>query len=285
MSSPNPIDLLRDVHRRDLKKYALNRGISEESLAEKSAAQLRREVLQLLGWSIPCYPNFTIESTLDELAKIEAEIKLVNSEQEIRGLATQAFDRLERILRFTVTTWACLISPDDWQEPVRRITMKDSRYAFGDWHRCLIEMPGKYAVNSETIGRVNGLLNKHKVQKSFEPILKLRNIVSHHDESKANWIDIKKDLIDKLSNVLRALEKAYLDKALPLVLVPEKETRDMYGRITLRLTSSSGRPHEFLMTQQTDLSRPVVVIACGSNPREFEPWLKNAEDLCSLASV
>ena len=285
MSSPNPIDLLRDVHKGDLKKYALSRGISEEDLAGKSTSQLRREVLQLLGWSIPSYPKFTIERTLDELAKIEAEIRLVNSEQEIRGLATKAFDRLERILRFTVTTWACLISPDDWKKPVKRITTKDSRYAFGDWHRCLIEMPGKYAVDSETMGRVNRLLNKHKVQKTIEPILKLRNTVCHHDESKDNWFDIKKDLMEKLPNVTEALKKAYIDKALPLVLVPEKETRDMYGRITLRLTSNSGRPHEFLMTQQTDLSRPVVVIACGSNPREVEPWLKNAEDLCLLASV
>ena len=285
MSSPNPIDLLRDVNRRDLKKYALGRGISEADIDGKSADQMRRIVLQLLGWSMPSIPRFTIESALEELSSIEAEIRLVNSEQEIRGLATKAFDRLERILRFSVIAWAHLISPSDWKEPVRRITTKESRYSFGDWHRCLVEIPSKYASQSAVAGRINGLLNKNKVQKSIEPLLKLRNTICHHDQSKENWTDIKGELLGKLSLCIDSLRRAYLDKALPMILMPERETRDIYGRITLRLISSNGLPYEFLMTHQADLSQPVVVIACGSNPREVEPWLKNAAELCDLASV
>jgi 16S rRNA G966 N2-methylase RsmD len=285
MSSPNPIDLLRDVNRRDLKRYALSRGISDSDIGGKSADQMRRIVLQLLGWSIPSNPSFTIESALEELSSIEAEIRLVNSEQEIRGLATKAFDRLERILRFSVIAWAHLISPNDWKEPVRRTTTKESRYTFGDWHRCLVEIPSKYASQSEVAGRINGLLNKNKVQKSIEPLLKLRNTICHHDQSKENWTDIKVELLEKLSACIDALRRAYSEKALPMILMPERETRDIYGRITLRLISGNGLPYEFLMTHQADLSQPVVVIACGSNPREVEPWLMNAAELCDLASV
>lgn len=285
MSSPNPIDLLRDVNRQDLRKWIQERGSNEADIDGKSADQLRRVVLQLLGWSIPCSPSFTIESALEELASIQAEIRLVSSEEDIRGLATKSFDRIERILRFSVTTWANLVSPDDWKDPIKRITKKDSRYTFGDWHRCLVEIPSKHAAQSEVAGRINKLLNKHRVQKSIEPLLKLRNTICHHDQTKENWNEIKNELLENLSGCLDSLRKAYLDKALPLVLLPEKETRDMYGRITLRLLTHSGIPHEFLMTRQTDLSQPVVVIACGSNPREVEPWLKDASEVCFLASV
>lgn len=285
MSSPNPIDLLRDVNRRDLRRYIQERGVNEADIDGKSADQLRRIVLQLLGWSIPCTPSFTIESALEELANIEAEIRLVSSEEDIRGLATKSFDRIERILRFSVTTWANLVSPDDWRKPIKRITGKESKYTFGDWHRCLIEIPSKHAAQLEVAGRINKLLSKNKVQKSIEPLLKLRNTICHHDQTKENWAEIKRELLEKLSDSIDSLRKAYLDKALPLILLPEKETRDMYGRITLRLLSYSGIPYEFLMTCQTNLSQPVVVIACGSNPREVEPWLKGATELCSLASV
>ena len=285
MSSPNPIDLLRDVNRRDLRRYIQERGVDEADIGGKSADQLRRIVLQLLGWSIPSAPSFTIECSLEELATIEAEIRLVSSEEEIRGLATKSFDRIERILRFSVTTWANLVSPDDWKEPIRGITGKESRYTFGDWHRCLIEIPSKHAAQSEVAGRINRLLNKNKVQRSIEPLLKLRNTICHHDQTKENWSEIKRELLERLASCIDSLRNAYVDKALPLILLPEKETRDMYGRITLRLLSYSGIPYEFLMTCQTDLSQPVVVIACGSNPREVEPWLKGATELCSLASV
>lgn len=63
------------------------------------------------------------------------------------------------------------------------------------------------------------------------------------------------------------------------------ETRDAYGRLTLRMNDYRGHPVECLLTEPADLSRPVVIVSTGANPREIDPVRLDATELAELAGV
>ena len=88
-----------------------------------------------------------------------------------------------------------------------------------------------------------------------------------------------------MTKVVGALRSANDSGALPRVLQPSTETRDAYGRITLRLMGYGGRSAEFLMTGPSDLTTPIVYFPGASNPREVHPASIPAPEVQERAGV
>jgi hypothetical protein len=236
---------------------------------------------------MPKRATFTVGAAIDEIIKLRGELRLSKDEEEIRGVGGSIFERIEQILRFSVVTWSYVLRSDEWLSLPYLITTKKKKQklGFGDWYRCLIEIPPKYSGESELIERARRLIKKTKLAQSLEPVVKLRNWFCHHDSATPDWLELQKELYQGLEELLKSLTMSTELRALPMVLHPIKETRDQYGRITLRLAGHRDEPIEFLLTSHSQMDSPVVVIPSDANPREVDPFHVLASDVFSMAAI
>jgi hypothetical protein len=245
---------------------------------------LEGRAFTLLGWQLPREPEFTIGAALDHLGALVSELRLASDERDIRGCATAAFDRLEQILRFTVTTWASSLRGADWSHLLEDLTGRRERLTFGDWFRAFSELPSRFAADDRLIGQAGARLRRSKVLPAVEATIAERNRMIHPEE-KPEWPSLRDAATSSLETALSRLRAADASEAFPQVLQPLQETRDPFGRITLRLVGHGGRQVEFLMTKPSDLTQPIVVLRGETNPREVDPVSLPAEELIRRAGV
>lgn len=285
LSQPDPRRSLDSLSRRDLKQYCLERGMAEEDLAGLDRSALAALVFSLLGWRIPSEAAFTIGQALDDIAESASQVALGGTEADIRGASTTAFARLEDILRFTVVTWATRLSGERWAD--RLVDIADKRpdqFALGDWFRAFSELPSRFASQDQSVGAAGARLRKAKVLPPMQEVISLRNEVAHPN-GPIEWIDMRNNVVQALRRAVDVLRVADEAGGLPRVLQPFQETRDPYGRITLRLVAHPRRSVEFLMTEPSDLTSPMVVLPGDTNPREIDPARVDAATVFERAGV
>jgi hypothetical protein len=287
LSSTDPRELLLHVPKGRLRESAQKLGLEIANMSTLNKEQLASAVMESLGWSMPKRSAFTVGAAIDEITKLRGELRLSKDEEEIRGIGGSIFGRIEQILRFAVVTWSYVLRSDEWLSIPYLIASKHKKQklGFGDWYRCLIEIPPKYSGESELIERARRLMKKTKLVQTLEPVVKLRNWFCHHDSTTPDWLELQKDLYQNLGELLESLRLCTELRALPIVLHPIKETRDQFGRITLRLAGHRDEPIEFLMTSHSQMDSPVVVIPSDANPREVDPFHLLAGDVFSMAAI
>lgn len=271
LSQAEPRDLLSGLPKKVLRAFVAERD-GADSAQSRSREELEIDAFRLLGWQVPQEPPFTIGAALDDAERMLSQLRLAATEEEIRGTATAAFDRVEQVLRFTVTTWATWLRGDDWKALLLEVADRDSRLTFGQWLRAFVELPGRTASESHLIGQVNSRLRRKKVPAALDAVVKARNSFAHPDGDEPDWETLRDGAAGAIREAIRRLRAADDDGALPQVLQPLRETRDPYGRITLRLVGHRGHV-EFLMTAPSDLTQPLVVLRGDTNPREVDPAL------------
>ena len=282
LSQPDPRDLLAELSKRSLRTFIEERT-EPGSATSLSRGELEDEAFGLLGWQVPAEPDFTIGAALDDAEKLTSQLRLAQSEDEIRGAGFTAFDRIEQVARFAVTTWATWLRSDDWRAVLDEVVGRSERLTFGDWVRALAELPGRYASEEKLIGQINGRVRSSKVVGPLKEVVALRNRFAHAAEG-MNWPELRDQAVKALQVATKRLRAADEAGALPEVLQPLRETRDTYGRITLRLTGHRGQV-EFLMSETSDLVHPIIVLRGETNPREFDPTRLPADVVSERAGV
>lgn len=283
LSQPDPRDLLAELPKRSLRTFIEDRT-EPGSATNLSRGELEDAAFGLLGWQLPQEPAFTIGAAIDEAERLTSQLRLARDEDEIRGTASSAFDRIEQVARFTVTTWASWLRSDEWRTVLDEVVGRSERLTFGDWVQALAEVPGRYASEEKLVGQINSRLRRSKVVGSLKEVVALRNRFAHTDGEGLSWSDLRDETVKVLQGATKRLRSAEEAGALPEVLQPLRETRDTYGRITLRLTGHRGQV-EFLMSEPSDLTHPAVVLRGETNPREFDPVRLPAEMVSERASI
>jgi hypothetical protein len=281
MADRDPLRVMARLRRRELAEFVEER--SPGTADGLTGDELAQVVLELLGWRVPRPVGFSIGEALDECDRQVSVLSFTSSEAEARGAAKAALAGVEGVLRFSVVAWAHLIAGDDWQQPIADVAGKSSHLSFGDWRRAFTELPARHAANHEALGRASGRLRQSRVGPPLDRVVGLRNDIDHPD--RAPWGRVRPEAPEVLANILRSLRAANDRGALPRVLQPSTETRDPYGRITLRLVGYGGRSTEFLMTQPSDLTIPIVYFPGESNPREVHPASIPAPDVQERAGL
>jgi SAM-dependent methyltransferase len=283
LSHPEPRDLLSDIPKKALRSFVEERTATDSDRG-RSREQLEDDALRVLGWQVPHEPRFSVGSALDEAEILISQLRLATTENDIRGAATAAFDRIEQILRFTVASWATWLRGEAWEELLVELVQRNDRLTLGQWLRAFIEIPGHCARENELIGQINAKLRRAKVSAGLDAVVKVRNGFAHPDGDRTDWLSLRDESVPVIQEAIRRLRTADEDGALPQVLQPASETRDPYGRITLRLVGHQGHV-EFLMTEPSDLTHPIVFLRGQTNPREVDPVRIRADLIAERAGV
>lgn len=242
-------------------------------------------VFRLLGWRSPEEPPFTVGQALDEAHDFAGRLRLAHDEGDIRGLSQAAFDRLEQVLRFCVVSWSTWLRGERWADCIEQLVCRSSDLTFGQWYRAFAELPKSYAAEAQLVGRSGGILRRSKTLPAIESVVAVRNRFAHSEEETLDWVELRDETVATLDRAINRLRAADSAGGLPRVLRPVSETRDPLGRIVLRLVGHAGHYVEFLMTDMSDLTKPLVVLPSDTNPREVDPALLDALSIAVRAGV
>ncbi len=142
-----------------------------------------------------------------------------------------------------------------------------------------------YAAEAQLAGRSGGILRRLKTMSAIESVVAVRNRLAHPEEETIDWVELRDETVVTLDRAVDRLRAADLADGLPRVLRPVSETRDPLGRIVLRLVGHAGHYVDFLMTEMSDLTKPLVVLPSETNPREVDPALLDAVSIAVRAGV
>jgi SAM-dependent methyltransferase len=285
MTGVDPQKHLLLISKGELRDYALRCGAKIEDVTSLDREGLASMVFQLLGWRSPQEPPFTIGQALDEALELTDRLRLAHDEDDVRGLSTASFDRIEQVLRFCVVSWSTWLRGDGWQDCAKQLVGRANRLSFGDWYHAFVELPPTFAAEAQLVGRAGGILRRTRAWPAIQAVVAIRNRVAHPEESIIDWAGLRDESAAALNLAIDRLRAADTEGALPRVLRPVDEIRDPLGRITLRLVGHGGRHVEFLMTEQTDLTKAVVVLPSDTNPREVDPAFLDAASIAVRAGV
>lgn len=284
LAEPDPREPLRLLSKRALKEYAHERGCSPDELGDLDRTALARLVFNLLGWREPREAVFTVGKALDEVVSLTSRLRLGGTEDEIRGRAGAALDRIEQVVRFTVVSWATRLGGDQWIDRLDQVVDKRGHLTFGDWFGALRDLPQQFATEDGLVGHAGSRIRKLKVLPVLEAALASRNDLAHPEDD-VDWLAMRDEVAAVLDRAIERLRAADAEGALPRVLQPVEEVRDPYGRITLRLLAHGQTSVEFLMTELSDLTQPLILLTGPTNPREVDPARLDAATVFERAGV
>lgn len=276
LSVPNPQRFLERVPKKALREYALARGADPAEVAALDHDGIANVVFHLLGWRAPVEPSFTVGGALDTIDQRIGQLRLVPADSNVAGIVLNIAAAVEDILRFSVICWLSAIHGELWESTLVEFTGQPGHMTMGIWLKAFNEVPLRLAAESSVIGHAQRMIRKSGVRPHLDTLIRLRNRAAHPAPDE-DWGDVRGKTITEGTSVVKAFRAADSGGALPTMLRPIEESRDSYGRITLKLVGHGGHRVEFLMTQASDLSRPIVLIPGDTNPREVDPICMDAE--------
>jgi hypothetical protein len=285
LTAADPFSIVTQLRRKDLAGFVATQTAGTAELEGLSKHDLASLSLQLLGWQVPRQVGFAVGAVLDECERACSVLRFTAVDDEARGAADTAIVGIESIVRFSVTSWAMIVSGDDWRVVIDRVlgTRSGQNLSFGHWRRALTELPQQLASASEVVGRAGRRLKRAKVEGPLDALVTLRNDLEHQE--RAPWNETRRRAPEVIATAIARLRAADEQGALPRVLQPASETRDPFGRITLRLVGYGGRSTEFLMTSSSDLKDPIIHFPGDANPREVDPACIPARNVLEAAKL
>lgn len=283
LSHPQPRHLLGRIPKGALRDFVESR--EEADASQNSREELVDRAFRVLGWQVPQILGYAVGSALDRAAQNLSALRLAQHRQQAESEAKEAFDQLESVLRFCVVAWASRVADQHWDDVIAELTERRTKLSLGHWHRAFTELPSRYASYDHLIGLANRGIRRSKVLPATQDVVAVRNRVIHPEDQDLDWAALREKAAAAIGRAIERLREADAFGALPQVLQPVSELRDPYGRITLRLVDHRQHHVEFLMTRQTDLTKPVVVLHSGTKPREVDPVCLPAEEITRRAGV
>jgi len=244
-----PDELLSELGRRALQAHAETLGVEAGTNAD--VKRIARSVLAGLGFSVPRAPDFSVEFAGDGLQRLAGDIRLARSVPD----AKHAFDEAERLvlrtLRLATLSWARLV-PGDWQDLALRIVERArgrsprdvNLLTLGDWKSVFDALPKELAAHEPPIGPLfeqhRRALKALKATASLDLFVKVRNRLAHPDDRETSLNEVL-EAVDAMATLLRNLSER---QVLPVVLDPQEERRDRWGRLLLVALDGRGRTRD-----------------------------------------
>jgi hypothetical protein len=286
-TDPAPEATLVELGRSALREELSNLSVDSADL-QGDVRSLARGVLRVLGFGVADPIGFSIPVALQEAQHASQRILLCRTREDARASFGTVVTLVERVLRYTTVAWAqaaCGVG-GNWMALLDEVVQETSskRYggprtmAFGDWKAIFCGLPKRLqeqGLRTEVFGPIAGAMRRGKIDQKMSALVTIRNSVAH-DRPELDRLQTHA-YVDRLyqssESALEGLRALNSQRQLPMTLQPVEEVRDRYGRRRLVLADAAGGITEIFVQDEADLSRPIVYLPSGSNPRDVEPIL------------
>jgi hypothetical protein len=216
----------------------------------------------------------------------------------VRGQSTTLAVTTEHIVKFAVTSWAIAVARvenSDWRVVVDEVlaTFGDKRIgssnlSFGDWTQLFTLLPKRLAADpahAPGFSAVHGAIKQRKATEALSALVRARNNVQHDKPEIARLSPsaLARHVHVDSARAIRLLGELHRDHVLPRTLRPVEEIRDVYGRRRLVLTDDQGSRVEVFVRCEHDLTRPLIYLSSGNNPRDVDPTLLDLEEVLAAS--
>jgi hypothetical protein len=233
-----------------------------------------RQILRNLGWDIPKPTGFSIESGTGELEKVLAKCRLARVDKDQRSAVLEAALITERSMKLSVSSWLRLAGRSGTEVLPAKTPQRKS---LGDWKSDFVSTPKQLSSIDwkyrQTFDRVKRSLKRECATKKLDALMSLRNDVAHGRD-----LPSREEVFAAIDGVRELFDRLARNLVLPVVVEPQEERRDRYGRLTLVAEDGRGRTQEIFLSESIDLTRPLVWIPLDTNPRNVDPPLLDHDD-------
>jgi hypothetical protein len=293
-SHSDPADFLAELGRGELREELADRGIGIQQTTNKTTRQLANLLLEELGFEIPQAPKFSVKDTLDEAKRALNDLQYATSMDAAQGSAGTCFIQIERALRYSVVAWSKM--PESSEDMLRSVmedhgrTFNVGRLSFGDWKFLFTQVPQALRDSNPGVGvfiDIARAMRQGRLDDKLSAVIRARNDI-HHDRdptATGDTVALIRRVTDAVRDAVSTLAELDARRLLPITATPQEEIRDRFGRRRLVLADTDANRIEVFVKHETDLSRPLVYIASGSNPRDVNPTLIPAQNIEAFLSA
>jgi hypothetical protein len=257
---------------------------TEAAAGDRESLSHANRILRSLGWTVPAPPSDGPRAALEKLSENLSRVRQAEDEVALRGPLMDGMSVVERTLRDASWAWGYALLGESRNKHFEELVGKSlDRLSMGDIVRLYCGLP--YYVVDEArqpfieraqrlFGKAHPYTPKDYRQYLSHEIVALRNRVEHNKGSYLDTtplVDMRRDFIDVLELAHEKLEELLDDGALPLVVRPVSETRDMYGRRSVELRVEGGEPKRIYVTRAIRLGTDYFFFPPQGNPRPVGP--------------
>jgi hypothetical protein len=293
--------LLMDLGRPSLLRELVNRGARRDDLREIDVRGLAQRLLAQLGFAVARPVRFSIRETLRACDAEVRRLELADSAAAVCEVFLAGFNRIEKILRYTVFAWVYLECGDQWNAMFEQVVSSampsypgPEKLSFGHLHVLFTKLPGVFAAGDraaekELFAKIALTINKIKVNNKLSNLVYWRNGVGHAKPyvTSLSVNQLRQKCSVALTEICVALAEIDSQRLLPMAVRPEEERRDRYNRRVLRLLDWDDAAIEVYVGSETDLTEPLIYFASdNSSRRDINPKFLRAsvvENLSGLA--
>lgn len=286
-AAPELDKLLTELGWRPLTGVCQRFGLPTE--ASWDIRQLAGAILKAIGFLLPVAPVFSVETAVPGLYRVENDVSLARDVGEATGPMERAERIVTGVLKLASLCWARLLAGEEWEKVLKDNVERAStdkkflgagRMSLGDWKTTFGALP-KQLANAGTSKSSLFELHRRTIKtlkgvETLERFVNLRNAVIHPEGKPVPDVS---ELTMSVKNTALLFDKLIEAEVLPVVLTPQVERRDRWGRRFLLATDGRGRSRELVVQREIDLSRAVVWIPRLVNPRDVDPILLSGPEL------
>ena len=287
-SHADPAHFLTELGRGELREQTNGPWVGTELMVNKTARQLANVLLEDLGFQIPQAPTFSVKEALNEATRALNDLQYATSIDAAQGSAGTCFIQIERTLRYSVVAWSFL--PASGPGLLRSVmeshgrSFNPARLSFGDWKLLFTQIPQRLRDMNpgvEIFGSIARAMRQGRSYYKLSSVISARNDIQHDRDptARAETATLIRRVTDAVRDANSALAELYARRLLPITTTPQEEIRDRFGQRRLVLAELDANRIEVDVEHETDLSRPLVYIASGSNPRDVNPTLLSAREI------
>ncbi|HVA45036.1 MAG TPA: hypothetical protein VNH11_01510 [Pirellulales bacterium] len=286
----------RELLERNLGRQTLRRIAREKGLLAADAKQSNPVDALLLhfGFRVPS-PGARdgVRQAIDRIRHNASRLRQSREIHEINGLASEATNMVEAMIKRGVYAWARIAFGQGADESLKRLLAtrgKPSadlrRLSFGDYLTLFEELPDCICQSAfanrvkQKFGRAHIYLPKKPKNNSLSDrirkVVSVRNKVAH---ATADLSDMRDELVTTLEMAALLLDELATEHAIPRVGVASKEIHDMWGRTVYEIRLDNGAAFEAVFSSKLQLGQSYFFFGSVANPIPVDPILISIEDV------
>ena len=281
--------LVRAIGLTGLRKAARARGLESAGQPETIATTL----LHSVGFHVPPAPGLGVVDVIKELRLLASEAEAAASLPLAQSALTRGMARVEAVLKHALWAWSRRVFGADAGSSIEKLAQQsapDRRLhllTMGNIKYCFAQLPD-YVIRSgaaENVQREFGRPHLYLIGKTgpvLDSLVNIRNKVQHN---KDGYLDVtsfptlRAEFTKALKDAADVLQQLVDRRAIPLLVRPVTETRDQYGRVTVRLNIEDGTVRDIYPADAMVLGQDYYYLGHTNNPRPVGPVMVRASEV------
>ena len=290
---------LIELGKPSLLRELVHRGARRDDLRTIDIHGLAQRLLAQFGFAVARPVRFSIREALRDCGNDARRLELANSAAAISEAFLAGFNRIERILRYTVFAWVYLECGDQWKAVFEQVVSSSmpsypgpDKLSFGHLHVLFTKLPVTFAASDQKPGKdrfaeIAGALEKAKVNEKLNNLVYWRNGVGHGKEyvTSLSVSQLRRKCSAALTETRETLADIDRQRLLPVTVRPEEERRDRYNRRVLRLRDPDDAAIEVGVGRETDLTEPLIYFPSDNSGRDLDPKFLRASVVEALSGL